>query len=377
METIQVMPGEPGRLVVQLPYSPERIAAIKGVPGRQWHPEEKYWSVPNTPGTIDRIRSLFAGDRIVVATTVQATVGAGKPKLSTAQVAKLVAAMDRELTLRRYSPKTCQVYLGHVKRFLVHFGQPAETLAADQIRGYFLRLAQDKVSHSYHNQAISAVRFLYLEVLRLPERVENLPRPVRERKRVPIVLSRDEVTRLFKAVDNLKHRAILLVIYAGGLRVSEVVQLKVGDIDGERHRVLVRSGKGGKGRYTIIGDAALEALREYWRAYRPQGWLFPGDRPDEPMSTRMVQLVFQQAREKAGLHKHATVHTLRHSFATHLLEDGVDIRYIQELMGHEDVRTTQLYTHVSNVQMGRVRSPVDELRLKEGEESYEVIRVPF
>ncbi|MBN1891063.1 MAG: tyrosine-type recombinase/integrase [Thermoflexales bacterium] len=376
METIQIIPGKPGRLVVQLPYSPERVAAIKGVPGRQWHPEEKYWSVPNTPETIDRIRSLFTGDRVVVTTTVQAT-GIGKPKLSAAQIAKSVAAMGQELTLRRYSPKTHQVYLGHVKRFLTHFGQPAETLTADKIRGYFLQLAQDKVSHSYHNQAISAVRFLYLEVLNLPERIENLPRPVRERKRVPAVLSRNEVTRLFKAVDNLKHRAILLVIYAGGLRVSEAMQLKVGDIDGERHRILVRSGKGGKGRYTIIGDTALEALREYWRVYRPNDWLFPSNRPDEPMSPRMVQLVFQQAREKAGLQKHATVHTLRHSFATHLLEDGVDIRYIQELMGHEDVRTTQLYTHVSNVQMGRVRSPVDGLELKEGEENYEVIRVPF
>ena len=174
-----------------------------------------------------------------------------------------------------------------------------------------------------------------------------------------------------------KHRAILLVIYAAGLRVSEAARLKVADVDGKQRRLFVRGGKGGKDRYTIIAETALEALRAYWRVYQPKEWLFPGDRPDTPISPRTIQAVFSQAKERASIGKAATVHTLRHSFATHLLEDGVDLRYIQELLGHEDPRTTQLYTHVSRGKVERIRSPLDGLALKEGGEAYVIVEPPF
>jgi len=361
---IRIRPGEDGRLAVVLPYSPERVEKIKTVPGRQWNSQDKCWTVPASAGMIHRLVSLFAGDRVEVDPALQPDWGA---------IQGLLAAVEEKLTLRRYSPRTCRAYLGHLKRFLGHFGARAADLTHDEIRAYFLNLIEsESVSWSYQNQAISAVGFLYQQVLGRPEAVAALPRPRRERRRLPVVLSREEVQRLFRAVDNLKHRAALLVIYAGGLRVSEAVRLKVADVDGERKQVFVRGGKGGKDRYTVIGEAALEALREYWRVYRPVDWLFPGARPDVPLSARAVQMAFQEARKKAGIRKEATVHSLRHSFATHLLEDGVDIRYIQELLGHEDVRTTQLYTHVSRREMGRIRSPVDGLSLKEAGGVYEV-----
>ncbi|MDY7080743.1 MAG: tyrosine-type recombinase/integrase [Chloroflexota bacterium] len=367
---IQIRPGEDGRLLVLLAYSPERVEKIKTIPGRRWDPKQKHWTVPATTGMVERLVSLFAEDRVEVDPALHRDWDTIK---------RISTAVENELTLRRYSPRTHEAYLGHLRRFLNHFGRAAETLTGDELREYFLDLVHSGISHSYQNQAISAVKFLYRHVLRRPEVLDDLPRPVRKKKQLPAVLNRDEVRRFFEAVDNLKHRAVLLVIYAGGLRVSEAARLKVSDVDGERKQVFVRSGKGGKDRYTVIGEAALEALREYWRVYRPHDWLFPGSRPDAHISPRTIQTVFKQARDEAGIRKDATVHTLRHSFATHLLEDGVDLRYIQELLGHEDVRTTQRYTHVSNRRIGRVRSPVDDLTLKEEGGVYEVIevKVPF
>ncbi|MFQ6102591.1 MAG: tyrosine-type recombinase/integrase [Anaerolineae bacterium] len=363
---IHIQPGDDGRLRVILPYAPERVEKIKTIPGRRWDAEQKCWTVPATTGMVERLVSLFTGDRVRVDPTLHRDWDTIK---------RILTAVENELTLRRYSPRTHEAYLGHLRRFLNHFGQAAETLSGDELREYFLDLVHSGVSHSYQNQAISAVKFLYRHVLQRPEVLVDLPRPVRGKKRLPAVLSRSEVHRLFQAVDNLKHRAVLLVIYAGGLRVSEAARLKVSDVDGERKQVFVRSGKGGKDRYTVIGEAALEALREYWRVYRPQDWLFPGARPDKHISPRAIEKAFRRARDKAGIRKDATVHTLRHSFATHLLEDGVDVRYIQELLGHEDVRTTQRYTHVSDV--ARVSSPVDKLTLKEEGGVYEVMEVPF
>jgi integrase len=221
--SIKIQPGDDVRLVAILPYTPERVEKIKTISGRRRDAEQRYWTVPATTGVVERLVSLFTGDEVRVDPTLHRDWDTIK---------RILTAVKNELTLQRYSPKTHDVYLRHLGRFLNHFGRAAETLTSDELGDYFLGLVRSGISHSYQNQAISAVKFLYWHVLRRPEVLVDLPRPVRRKKRLPAMLSRGEVRRLFQAVNNLKHRAVLLVIYPGILRVSEAARLKVSDVDG-------------------------------------------------------------------------------------------------------------------------------------------------
>jgi len=236
-----------------------------------------------------------------------------------------------------------------------------EELGSEEVIDYIEYLTDvRKVSVSYRNQTISALKFLYRKVLRRPLIIEELPRPKKERK-LPTVLSKDEVTRLLDSVRNRKHRAILMLVYSAGLRESEVVRLKLEDIDVERRLIHIKGSKGRKDRYTLLSSVALEALRDYYRFYRPRKWLFPGKRKDRHISARTVQKVVTAAGKRAGIRKKLTTHTLRHSFATHLLENGTDLRYIQELLGHKSSKTTQIYTHVNRKDLARIVSPLDRI----------------
>ena len=238
-----------------------------------------------------------------------------------------------------------------------------------ELRRYLLHLIEEEgASYSYTNQCISAIKFLYGKVLKRPAPVEQLPRPRKEHK-LPNVLSRQEVMRLLGTVENPKHRAIMLLTYSGGLRLGEVVRLKVGDIDSDRNLIHIRQAKGRKDRYTLLSKVALEALRAYYRKYQPQTWLFPGAKPGRHLHERSVQKVFDRAQEKAGIRKDVSTHTLRHSFATHLLESGTDLRYIQELLGHKSSKTTEIYTHVSEKNIGQIQSPLDALMNRSGDEA--------
>jgi len=182
-------------------------------------------------------------------------------------------------------------------------------------------------------------------------------------QQLPVVLSREEVGRILKTTVNLKHEALLVTAYSAGLRVGEVVRLKVSGVDSKRMQIRVTAGKGAKGRYTVLSETALTVLREYFKAQKPQDWLFPGEDPADHLSERSAEHVFEQAKKKAGIIKKATFHTLRHSFATHLLEDGTDIRYIQELLGHDSIETTERYTHVTQPALQRIKSPLDNMQL--------------
>jgi integrase/recombinase XerD len=227
------------------------------------------------------------------------------------------------------------------------------------VRAYLVRrTTRDGISRSYHDQLISALRLFCRNVMR--ERIEDLPlvRPRRER-RLPTVLSREEVRRLLRALENPKHTAILAVVYSAGLRVSEVVALRMEDLDRERGLIHVRRGKGAKDRYTLLADAAWSAIDRYLEGGSPGTWLFPGATPSRHLSSRSVQKIVEHARVTAGIQKTFSVHALRHSFATHLLEAGTDLRFIQELLGHGSARTTQIYTHVSTRDLRRIRSPLD------------------
>ncbi len=269
--------------------------------------------------------------------------------------------MKRDLELKNYSPKTRSCYLASVKSYAVHFHRSPEQLGDEEIREYLHYLIQErKASQSSISQTYSALKFLYETTLKRDWNGFRIPRS-KMGKRLPVVLSQQEIQAIFSATRNLKHRAILMTIYSAGLRVSEVVRLKVSDIDSQRMVIRVEQGKGAKDRYTLLGKRTLEVLRDYWRAYRPEDWLFPGQPAKGSLSVSSVQKVFEKVLHEAGINKPATVHTLRHSFATHLLEAGTDLYHIQRLLGHTTPKTTTIYFHLSRKDLGGVSSPIDHL----------------
>ncbi len=273
----------------------------------------------------------------------------------------IIKSLSDRLKLKGYSNKTKKAYIGHIRRFIDFYEESPLNFDKNDIDRYLLYLLENQEhSHSYVNQAISAIKFFYIDVHKRQDIIIDIPRPQKENK-LPEVLSQMEVVRIMNAVDNIKHRAILLLIYSAGLRVGEVVRLKVNDIDSDRMLIHIIQGKGRKDRYSLLSKVALEELRTYVRKYKPDNWLFSGAEEDRFLTERSVQKVFENARIKAGVKKKATVHTLRHSFATHLLEGGVDLRYIQELLGHQSSKTTEIYTHVTEKSIKNIESPLDRI----------------
>jgi integrase/recombinase XerD len=269
--------------------------------------------------------------------------------------------MIEEMQLRNYCPKTIRVYVYNVARFARYFGKSPERLGASDVRRYLLHVLQErKASWPTYKQELSALRFLYRHVLKRGDLLLDIRSP-RPEHPLPVVLSLDEVRRFFAAIRSYKYRMILMTAYSAGLRISEVINLKVADIDTERMVIRVEYGKRRKERYTILSPVLLKMLRHYWWAARPVECLFPCRSLDKPITASSVQRVCQQARREAGLEKEVTPHTLRHSFATHLLEAGTDLRVVQELLGHSSIRTTVRYTHVSTQLISRTKSPLDQL----------------
>ena len=379
MAGVEIFPCKPGQLVVKFEYSEAAVAAIKQIPGRRWNPEGKFWTIPDTPEARAKLAEVLATrpetrvEQIEVAPKSamspprkrRAPFTPGKP-LTTNPPHPLIKAVDDELVLRGMAYGTRKSYGQHLRNYfdwLTNKQIQPQRVTRDDVRGYLVQMANSgEASAGYCRQARAALVFLYEVVLKQPDKVSELPRMKRPQQ-LPVVLNREEVARLLKVTTNLKHRALLMVAYSAGLRVGEVIRLKVSDIDSKRMQIRVTAGKGAKDRYTLLSETALNVLREYFRVYRPQDWLFPGADPTDHLSERSAQKVFERSRKKAGIAKPATFHKLRHSFATHLLEDGVDIRYIQELLGHGNIRTTERYTHVSQKAMGRIRSPLDTLDL--------------
>jgi len=272
--------------------------------------------------------------------------------------------ISREMRLKNYSHKTIKAYLSCLRSF-VRYCSPRHPrdVTEKEIREYLLHLlVEKKPAAGTVNQVFNALRLLYADLYRKPFVLGSLPRPQRERK-LPDVLNEEEIKRLFQSVSNLKHRTILMLAYASGLRVSEVVRVRIEDIDGGRGMIHIRNAKGKKDRFTIFPESLRVQLITYWRQYRlgKTGWLFPGERIDSHLSERSIQAVVERGVKAAGITKHVSMHTLRHSFATHLLEHGTDLRFIQNLLGHQSVRTTEIYTHVSQKSLGKIRSPLDFL----------------
>ena len=266
--------------------------------------------------------------------------------------------MAQDLKLRRLSPSTCKTYLHYARRFAKHYGRNPADLGEEDIRAYLLHLIEvDLVSHQAYRQSVAALKFLYAVTLDRPLEI-RVPFPKHQR-RLPAVLSAGDVTALLGAIQSLKYRALLTAAYGGGLRVGEACRLCVQDIDSDRGVISVRGGKGGHDRCTMLPQKLLNLLRRYWMVDRPRPWLFPGQTHGRHISDSSVRAVFKKACVDAGVTTRCTPHTLRHSFATHLLDAGTDIRVIQALLGHRSIKTTTIYTHVSINLIRRTQSPLD------------------
>lgn len=273
-----------------------------------------------------------------------------------------------DLRLKNYAPGTVEQYLRCARAFVEHFGKSPSKIGEEAIRNYALELAEDR-SPATVKMHIAAIRFLYEVTLRSPHLVVGLHFPKVPRK-LPDILSLEEVRRLLGAIESLMHRAVLMTTYGAGMRISEACSLLTTDIDSERGVIHIRDGKRGRDRYVMLGTVLLAALREYWKLYRPTPpILFPGSRPGTCVSHAAVRNALREAKSKAGITKRVTPHTLRHAFATHLLEDGADIRTIQQLLGHGSIRSTARYTQVSVKHICKTPSPLDRLQAQGGKTS--------
>lgn len=268
--------------------------------------------------------------------------------------------MLEDLRVRNFSPTTQRAYIYAVARFAQHFGKSPELLGPEDIRAYQLHLLSKQLAWSTFKVSVCALRFLYGVTLGKDWAVRHIPYPHQPRK-LPVILSLAELQQFFEAIPNLKHRAALMTAYAAGLRVSEVVALKVTDIDSQRMVIRIEQGKGRKDRYVMLSPRLLTLLRTYWKTVRPKEWLFTGYKPNQHLSVRALQVVCHNAWQNSGLTKPVTMHSLRHCFATHLLEQGTDLRTIQLLMGHRSLATTGRYLSVATSSICSTPSPLDLL----------------
>jgi len=339
-------------LAISFNYSQERIAKVKSIKGHKWNANEKTWTIPFTEENLEMLKELFKNEQKNIDI---------ENNLSNKELYKL---MEEEIKLKGYSFKTKKSYMSHIKRVSSFLNKNLDEIETQDIRQYTLFLLEKQnVSHSYVNQAISSIRFLCNEVLRQNKPIGLITRPKKENK-LPNVLSFEDVTKILVALKNEKHKTILFLIYSAGLRVGEVIKLQSQDIDSQRMLIHVVQGKGRKDRYTVLSEIALEQLRKYYKLYKPEKWLFPGQDSKEYITERTVQRIFENACVAAKVTKKATVHTLRHCFATHLLEGGIDLRFIQELLGHSSSKTTEIYTHVTQKSISKIQSPLDKLKKK-------------
>lgn len=267
-----------------------------------------------------------------------------------------------DLRLRNYASRTVETYVSQIAMFAKHFGKSPEVLGPNEVRDYQLHLLARKRSWSTFNQAVCALRFLYGTTLGRPEQLPMIPYG-KKPKSLRSVLAAKEVLRLIDAADTPRDRVFLEVAYGCGLRLSELIHLQVCDIDSARMVIHVRQGKGAKDRLVPLSRRLLADLRAYWRLYRPLTWLFPGDNPAQPISAANMQRRLRQLVKRVGLTKHCSMHTLRHSYATHLLEAGVDVFTVQMLLGHRHLETTTVYLHVSTQRLQQTPSLLDLLVL--------------
>ncbi len=323
--------------------------------------DEKCWTFPVRQPSPDELYHFFRDSEVSFSTELFRELDWSGVNGSSG-LEHSVKRQVREMKIRAYSKNTVELYGRHIRYFLRYMKRCPLEAGEEDINQYLHHLRSNtSVSLSYFNIAISSISFFFRCVLDRPILLKNIDRP-RKEHRLPTVLSEDEVRSILLSISNIKHRTILMLAYSSGLRLSEVLHLREGDLHRERGVIHVKKGKGRKDRYTILSGKAQEILDDYLRCYMPKGkWLFPGRNPKMHLSARTVEWAFRRAMERTEINKRASVHTLRHSFATHLLESGINLRYIQEMLGHKKTETTQIYTHVCKKDISKIKSPLDRI----------------
>ncbi|MDD2635468.1 MAG: tyrosine-type recombinase/integrase [Bacteroidales bacterium] len=335
----------------------------------RWSHIRKCFELPNYGSNLDKIRQYFGGrlneltQEKILTTALRESKANKSLVISTPDyVYPYIGKYKKWLQHKRYSAATINSYSDGVKTFLsfCYPKKPQDIDNSDMVKFTHTYIIRNGYSYSYQNQIINGVKIFFREIVRSELNIENLERPRTEHK-LPTVLSKEEVRRLLGALVNIKHRTMLSLIYACGLRRSELLGLKPSDIDSQRNFLIIRLSKGNRDRLVPLSEKILDLLREYYKLYKPAVWLFEGQEKGHPYSEQSLQSVMRQAVQKSRIKKTATLHTLRHSYATHLLESGVDLRYIQEILGHKSSKTTEVYTHVSTKSLGNIKSPFDDI----------------
>jgi len=364
--TLLIIRYNNGRVRLIFRYNKSLINHIKLQPFHQWDVQNQWWTVPHTEsilqGLVDFCKA-FQWEYKFIEDIRELNRRARIRPEDIPNYREVPDSYKEKLAVMRYSQSTVNTYCNCFKEFInYHNTKDLNKITQPEIMAYLRFLVEERcVSSSYQNQAINAIKFYYEKVLGGERRVYYVERP-RPEKTIPVVLSEKEIKDVIQSIGNLKHKTMIMLTYSGGLRLGELLNLKIRDVDSDRMQLIIRDGKGNKDRVTLLSIKVLEQLRNYFRAYHPKEYLFEGAAGGR-YSERSIQQVLKRAVQKVRINKHVTMHTLRHSFATHLLENGTDLRYIQHLLGHSNSKTTEIYTHITTKGFDQIKSPLDNLDL--------------
>jgi integrase/recombinase XerD len=366
------------RILVQFEQNAQWNKRIKKVPGVKWSKTLNGWTIPDTPenrkicGLENVNKEPVKKDTLIkLPTQTRRVAGSNTPTgktyeshisdINKGQLQKFL----QQLTLKAYSPSTIRTYKNEFEQLLQAIGKyPVQNLQPDDLKRYLLKCMDNGLKENTMHSRLNALKFYYEQVLQREKFFWEIPRP-KKQTQLPNFFNQDEIAAIINSVQNKKHKVMLMLAYSGGLRVSEVVSLKTYQIDSSRMTIFINQAKGKKDRIVTLSPVLLVMLREYARTYKPakNGYLFEGSASGTSYSTRSLQEVIQAAKKKAGVMKPGSIHSLRHSFATHLIEKGTDVTMIQKLLGHNDLKTTLRYLHTSNKDLMKIISPLDDLKL--------------
>jgi len=350
------------RIKLFIPYQmKEERELIKSVESRFYHKQQRLWSIINTKDNFNMLKEIFKGKYKIIDDEIPQQI----PQFTLSEKSLIaISQTEQKLILKAYSTNTIRTYKSELSYFLKYFESfELKTVTKEQIESYiFYMITKYKISESKQNTTINAIKFYYEQVLGKPREYYEIQRP-KKLKSLPNVLSQEEVFKLINTPENIKHKAILYTIYSCGLRINELLNLRINDIRKDDSYVFIKGAKGKKDRRSLLSENLLEILRSYYIKYKPAYWLFEGQDGGKYSATS-IQKIFRRAQQKSGASPWSTPHTLRHSFATHLLENGENLRNIQVLLGHESTKTTEVYTHVTNMANKMIKNPLDSILKK-------------